>query len=58
VLRAYDEWLRPLANGEIDHPARLYLIDQRGRIREIYSLAFFDERQAFLDIQALLQEPE
>jgi len=58
VLSAYDEWRRPLANGDIDHPARLYLIDQQGRIREIYSLAFFDERQAFLDIQVLLQEPQ
>jgi hypothetical protein len=27
-------------------------------VREIYSLAFFDERQAFLDIQALLRERE
>jgi protein SCO1 len=56
VLAAYDEWTRPLPNGEIDHPARLYLIDRQGRIREIYSLAFFDERQAFWDIQALLRE--
>ncbi len=53
VLSAYDEWRRPLANGDIDHPASLYLIDQRGRVREIYSLALFDERQAFRDIQTL-----
>ncbi len=57
LLAAYDEWTRPLPNGEIDHPARLYLIDQRGRIREIYGLSFFDERQAFLDIQTLLRGP-
>ncbi len=56
VLAAYDEWTRPQPDGEIDHPARLYLIDRRGRIREIYSISFFDERQAFLDIQALLRE--
>jgi protein SCO1/2 len=56
VLTAYDEWTRPQPDGEIDHPARLYLVDQRGNIREIYSLSFFDERQAFLDIQALLKE--
>lgn len=56
VLRAYDEWTRPLANGDLDHPARLYLIDREGRIREIYNLSFFDERQAFLDIQTLLAE--
>ena len=57
MLAAYDEWTRLQPNGEIDHPARLYLIDRRGRIREIYSISFFDDRQAFLDIQALLREP-
>ena len=56
VLTAYDEWTRPQPDGEIDHPARLYLVDQRGNIREIYSLSFFDEHQAFRDIQALLKE--
>jgi protein SCO1/2 len=58
VLAAYDEWTRPQPNGEIDHPARLYLIDRRGRIREIYSISFFDERQAYFDIQALLRESQ
>ena len=56
VLVAYDEWTRPLPDGELDHPARLYLIDAHGRIREIYSLAFFDVAQAFTDIAALLGE--
>ena len=42
-----------LPSGELDHPARLHLIDAAGRVREIYSLAFFDEEQAFLDIAAL-----
>lgn len=57
VLAAYDEWTRVLPDGEIDHPARLYLIDGRTRIREIYSLAFFNEEQALADIAALLKEP-
>lgn len=56
VLAAYDEWTKRLLGGELDHPARVYLIDPQGRIREIYSLSFFDELQAFLDIQALLRE--
>jgi len=56
ALAAYDEWTKRLPNGEIDHPARLYLIDQRGRVREIYALALFDERQALLDIETLLRE--
>jgi protein SCO1/2 len=56
MLSAYDEWRRPAAGGAIDHPARLYLIDRAGRIREIYALGFFDERQALADIRALLRE--
>jgi cytochrome oxidase Cu insertion factor (SCO1/SenC/PrrC family) len=57
VLAAYDEWAKPLPDGELDHPARVYLIDRRGNIREIYALAFFDERQAFIDIHTLIEEP-
>jgi protein SCO1/2 len=56
TLGAYDEWTRREPNGGIDHPARVYLIDAQGRVREIYSLSLFDERQALLDIQALLRE--
>jgi protein SCO1/2 len=57
VLAAYDEWTKPLPDGELDHPARVYLIDRRGYIREIYALAFFDERQAFIDLRTLIAEP-
>ncbi len=54
VLKAYDEWTKLLPKGDIDHPARVYLIDQQGNIREIYSLTFFNEKQALIDIKALL----
>jgi cytochrome oxidase Cu insertion factor (SCO1/SenC/PrrC family) len=56
MLASYQEWTRKLPDGDLDHPARVYLIDRTGRIREIYSLAFFDERQALLDIKALDRE--
>ena len=56
VLHAYDEWTKLLPKGEIDHPARVYLIDQKGNIREIYSLAFFNEKQALIDMRTLLGE--
>ena len=56
VLKAYDEWTKLLPKGEIDHPARVYLIDQAGNMREIYSLAFFNEKQTLLDMKALLAE--
>ena len=45
-----------MPDGDLDHPARVHLIDPDGQIREIYSLAFFDGRQALIDIRALLQE--
>jgi protein SCO1/2 len=57
VLAAYDEWTKPLPDGELDHPARVYLIDPSGNIREVYALSFFDERQAFIDIQTLTAQP-
>jgi protein SCO1/2 len=56
VLKAYDEWTKLLPKGELDHPARVYLIDQKGNIREIYSLAFFNEKQALIDMRTLLAE--
>ena len=57
VLVAYDEWTSDLANGILDHPARVHLIDRNGTVREIYSLSFFDERQALVDVLALAAEP-
>jgi protein SCO1/2 len=56
VLRAWDEWTRRRADGEIDHPARVHLLDRAGRIREIYALEFFDARQAWLDVRRLVGE--
>ncbi len=53
VLRAYHEWTRVMPDGELDHPARVHLLDADGQIREIYSLAFFDPRQALIDIRSL-----
>lgn len=56
TLKAYDEWTKRLPKGDLDHPARVYLIDQKSDIREIYSLSFFNEKQAHLDILALMNE--
>ncbi len=56
VLQAWDEWTRRGDDGELDHPARVYLLDRAGRVREIYALEFFDQRQAWLDVRALLRE--
>ena len=58
VLKAYDEWTRllPDTKGWLDHPARVYLVDPNGNIREIYSLSFFNEKQALIDMRVLLAE--
>jgi len=56
VLKAYDEWTKLLPKGGVDHPARVYLIDPQGNIREIYSLAFFNEKQALVDMRVLVSE--
>ena len=56
VLKAYDEWTKRFPKGELDHPARVYLLDQKRDIREIYSLAFFNEKQALIDMLTLLGE--
>ena len=54
VLKRYDEWTKRLMKGDLDHPARIFLIDMTGSMREIYSLAYFNEKQALVDIKALL----
>jgi protein SCO1 len=58
VLAAYDEWTRilPRTEGWIDHPARVYLLDAKANIREIYSLSFFSEKQALIDRRTLLSD--
>ena len=57
ILTAYDEWSKPIPGGDLDHPARLHLVDRNGTVREIYSLSFFDERQALVDVLTLAAEP-
>lgn len=44
--------------GVIYHLLRVYLIDARGRIRNIYGLGFLDPRLLIADILTLLMEPE
>ena len=56
VYNAYDEWTSRTGAEPLDHPARVYLVDANGNIREIYSLAFFNEKQVLLDIKALVRE--
>jgi protein SCO1/2 len=36
----WDMWAKPAANGQLDHPSRVFLVDPQGRVREIYNLEF------------------
>ena len=56
VLSDWGMWARPGANGQLDHPSRVFLLDGRGRIREIYNLDFFKPAWVREDVQLLLKE--
>lgn len=56
VFQAWGMWARPTANGQLDHPSRVFLVDAEGRIREIYSLDFFQPKWVLEDVRLLLSE--
>lgn len=53
---AWRIWAKPAANGQLDHPSRVHLVDPQGRIREIYNLEFLRVPWVVEDLQLLLQE--
>lgn len=57
TLAQWGMWARPTTNGQIDHPSRIYLVDKRGRIREIYSLEFLRTEWVLEDLRLLVDEP-
>jgi protein SCO1/2 len=56
VHAGWGMWARPSANGQLDHPSRVYLVDGRGRVREIYNLDFFQPAWVLDDVRLLLKE--
>jgi protein SCO1/2 len=56
VNRAWGMWVRPAANAQLDHPSRIFLVDKKGGIREVYNLAFFKPAWVLEDVRALLEE--
>jgi protein SCO1/2 len=56
VIRDWDMWTRVGPSGAIDHPSRIFLVDPRGRIREIYSLETLDSKTLANDVAGLLAE--
>ena len=58
TIAAWGMWARPAANGQLDHPSRVFLVDPRGRVREIYNLDFLRIPWAVEDARLVLGEKE
>lgn len=56
VIADWGMWARPAKDGQLDHPSRVFLVDKKGQVREIYSLAFLKTAWALEDIRSLLKE--
>jgi protein SCO1/2 len=56
TVAAWGMWAKPAANGQLDHPSRVFLVDRRGRIREIYNLTFLKPAWVVEDMELLLKE--
>jgi protein SCO1/2 len=57
VISAWGMWVKAAPLGQLDHPSRIFLVDKRGRIREIYNLEYFKAKWVLADVQALLKQP-
>ncbi len=56
TIHSWGMWVKPAANGQLDHPSRVFLVDQQGRVREIYNLGYLKPDHVADDIALLLHE--
>jgi protein SCO1/2 len=49
-------WAKPAANGQLDHPSRVFLVDRKGQVREIYNLDFLRTAWVVEDVRLLMKE--
>jgi protein SCO1/2 len=56
VIADWGMWTKPAADGQLDHPSRVFLVDKQGRVREIYHLGFLKPAWVAEDIETLLKE--
>jgi protein SCO1 len=56
VIAAWDMWAKIDATGVLDHPSRIFLVDSRGRQREIYNLEFLSAETVLADVRGLIDE--
>ena len=58
AIKAWGMWAKPAANGQLDHPSRIFLADTHNRIREIYNLNFLKPKWVAQDVELLLNESQ
>jgi protein SCO1/2 len=56
VIRAWGMWAKSDPTGALDHPSRIFLLDQQGHQREIYNLEFLKAESVLEDVRELLRE--
>jgi protein SCO1 len=56
ILAAYGQRVDASPSGALNHVLRAFLIDPKGRVRNIYSLDFFEPALVLSDIRTLLLE--
>jgi protein SCO1/2 len=56
VVTAWGMWTKAAANGQLDHPSRVFLVDRKGQVREIYHLGFLKPAWVVEDVELLLNE--
>lgn len=56
VVKSWGMWVKPAANGQLDHPSRIFLVDAQYRIREIYNLNFLKPKWVVQDVELLMKE--
>jgi hypothetical protein len=54
LLKQYDFAAIAEPTGDYEHVSRIYLIDSRGRIRQIYSVSFLDAGLVVRDVKSLI----
>ncbi|MDR3635800.1 MAG: SCO family protein [Isosphaeraceae bacterium] len=56
VIAAWGMWAKVGPSGVLDHPSRVFLVDPRGRQREIYNLEFLTPKAVVQDAKTVLRE--
>ena len=58
VISAWGMWARVGSSGTLDHPSRIFLVDPRGRQREIYNLDFLTPEAVLQDVKTVVGEAQ